>query len=277
MSAAGVVDGMPHNEYLKHPALSVSGMKMLLPPGCPALFRYYQDHPRPSKRAYDFGHVVHSLVLNDGPQIVPIDADDWRTKDARAQRDEAYAAGHVPILHHEYAEAEACAASVKANLDAGPLFDSGRAEVSLIWDDEQTGVKMRGRLDWIRTDPKYPRVVGVDLKTAASADPETFARTAASYGYAQQQAQYEDAISATGLSDDPEFLFVVVEKSPPYLVSVIKLDPEAVRTARAMNRKAALIYKRCMETNTWPGYGPGVSTVSLPMWWMMQNEEQMVI
>jgi hypothetical protein len=235
------------------------------------------DHPRPSKRAYDFGHVVHGLVLGDGPQIVPIDADDWRTKDARAQRDEAYAAGQVPILASEYAEAAACAASVKAHLLAGPLFDDGRAEVSLFWDDEQTGVKMRGRLDWIRDSPKYPRVVGVDLKTAASADPETFARTAASYGYAQQQAQYEDGIVAAGLGDDPEFLFVVVEKSPPYLVSVIELDPESVRIGRAVNRRAALIYKRCIETNTWPGFGPGVSTVSLPMWWQMQNEEQMVI
>lgn len=270
---AGVIDGLPHNEYLQHPALSVSGMRLLLPPSCPALFRYYMDHPRPSKRTYDFGHVVHALVLGDGPQIVPIDADDWRTKDARAQRDEAYAAGQVPVLLSEYTEAEACAASVKADPDAGPLFDTGRAEVSLFWDDEQTGVRMRGRLDWLRDD----LVIGVDLKTAASADPETFARSAANYGYAQQQAQYEDAIRAVGLNDDPEFLFVVVEKSPPYLVSVIELDPEAVRIGRAMNRKAALIYKRCLESNTWPGFGPGVSTVSLPMWWMMQNEEEIVI
>lgn len=269
---AGIVDGLPHNEYLSHPALSVSGMKMLLSPGCPALFRYYMDHPRPSKRAYDFGHVVHALVLGDGPQIVPIDADDWRSKDARAQRDEAYAAGQVPILFSEYAEAEACAASVKAHPVAGLLFDAGRAEVSLFWEDEQTGVRMRGRLDWIR-EKLGQRVVGVDLKTAASADPETFARTAASYGYAQQQAQYEDGIVAAGLDDDPAFLFVVVEKSPPYLVSVIELDPESVRIGRAMNRRAALIYKRCLESNTWPGFGPGVSTVSLPVWWMLQNEE----
>jgi hypothetical protein len=266
--ASGAVEGLPHNDYLKHPALSVSGMKLLLPPNCPALFKYYRENRRPEKRAYDLGHVVHGLVLGDGPEIVRIDAADWRTNAAKAERDEAYAAGKVPILAHEYDEAAACATSVRAHPIAGPLFTDGIAELSLFWDDPDTGVRMRGRLDWLRDNP----VMGVDLKTAASADPETFGRSAASYGYAQQQAMYEDAIRANGLDDNPEFRFVVVEKHPPYLVSVIELDPEAVRVGRALNRRAALIYKRCLESDEWPGYDD-TAPVILPYWWMAQNEE----
>jgi hypothetical protein len=269
----GIVENLPHETYLHEPALSVSGMRMLLPPNCPALFRHYQDNRRPSKRAYDFGHVVHGLVLGDGPEIVRIDAADWRTKAAKDERDEAYSVGKVPILSHEYDEAAECAASVLAHTDAGPLFTAGRAEVSLFWTDPETDVKMRGRLDWLREEPGQ-RVMGVDLKTSVTADPESFGRSAANYGYAQQQAMYEDAIRATGLHDDPEFRFVVVEKSAPYLVSVIELDPEAVRIGRSMNQKAALIYKRCMETGEWPGYADN-GPVLLPFWWMSQNEEEM--
>jgi hypothetical protein len=272
MSTAGVVDGMPHNEYLNHPALSVSGMKMLLPPGCPALFRYYQDHPRPSKRAYDFGHVVHSLVLDDGPQIVPIDADDWRTKDARAQRDEAYAAGQVPILAHEYTEAETCAASVKAHPLAGSLLRQGEAEKSLFWEDKETGVRLRGRLDWLTTRPGG-RVIAVDLKTAANADNDSFSKTAAAYGYHRQAVHYLEALMACGIADDPSFVFVVVEKEPPYLVNVIQLDADAERIGRQQIRQAINTYKQCIDTNTWPGYSSGVELVGLPVYYQRQNED----
>jgi hypothetical protein len=271
MTAGTVADGMPHNEYLNHPALSVSGMKMLLPPGCPALFRYYQDHPRPSKRAYDFGHVVHGLVLGDGPQIVPIDADDWRTKDARAQRDEAYAAGQVPILHSEYTEADACAASVLAHPAAAKLFREGVAEKSLFWEDKETGVRLRGRLDWINTRLG----LAVDLKTAVSADNDAFSRVAAAYGYHRQAVHYLEGLIRCGIADTPAFVFVVVEKTPPYLVNVIQLDAEAERIGRKQIREAIDIYKRCVDTDTWPGYSTGVELVGLPIYYQRQHEEEM--
>lgn len=272
MTAPGVVDGLPHNEYLSHPALSVSGMKMLLPPGCPALFKYYQDHPRPSKRAYDFGHVVHSLVLGDGPQIVPIDADDWRTKDARAQRDEAYAAGQVPILHSEYTEAEACAASVLAHPVAAGLFRQGEAEKSLFWEDKETGVRLRGRLDWLSNRPGK-RTIAVDLKTAVSADVDSFSKTAAAYGYHRQAVHYLEGLIRCGIADEPAFVFAVVEKDPPYLVNVIQLDAEAERIGRAQIRKAITTYKQCIDTDTWPGYSAGVELVGLPVYYQRQNED----
>jgi hypothetical protein len=264
---AAAIEGIPHETYLHNPALSVSGMKLLLPPNCPALFKYYRENRRPEKRAYDFGHVVHGLVLGDGPEIVRIDAADWRTKAAKDTRDEAYAAGKVPILAHEYDEAVVCAASVKNHEIAGRLFEHGRPEVSLFWKDEDTEVKLRGRLDWLREDG-----FGVDLKTAATPDPESFATSAAKYGYAQQQAMYEDGMKACGMGEDPSFRFVVVGKSAPYLVSVVELDPADVAIGRALNRKAIDLYRLCMERDEWPAY-PVVSQVSLPIWWQRLHDD----
>lgn len=269
-----VIADLPHNEYLAMPALSFSGMKQLLPPSCPALFKYWREHQRPSKTAYDFGHVAHSLVLGAGPEIVAIDADDWRTKDARTQRDEAYTAGQVPVLASDYAAAEALAESVKAHPRAAELLrpGSGKPEVSLFWTDEESGVDIRGRLDWL-PNPSDGRMVVPDFKTAASADPETFAQSAAKYGYAQQAALYIDGLKALGLSDDPVFVFIVAEKSAPYLVSVIELDAEALRIGRGLNRRAIQIYKHCTQTNTWPGYSPDVELISMPVWYQRQHEE----
>ncbi len=74
--APGVYD-IPEGAYFADPALSCSGAKLLLPPSCPALFRYRQDHPE-HKDVFDFGSAAHKMVLGAGPPIALVDAPDWR-------------------------------------------------------------------------------------------------------------------------------------------------------------------------------------------------------
>lgn len=147
----GVYDGIPDEQYhadmVPAGSLSVSGAKRLL--DCPAKFNWERRHGRPNKPEYDFGHVAHNLVLGTGPRIVVVEADNWQTKAARTDRDEAYAAGHVPILAKDYDRAVELAAAVKAHPLAGALLcgDGGRSEQSMFWLDEETGVWCRGRVD----------------------------------------------------------------------------------------------------------------------------------
>jgi hypothetical protein len=58
----------------------------------------------------------------------------------------------------------------------------------------------------------------------------------------------------------------VQEKTPPYLVSVIELGEMALTIGRHEYRKAIDIFARCVETDTWPGYGDDVVTVGAPVW-----------
>ena len=262
-------------EYHRLPALSQSGMKLLLPPSCPALFKHWQENRRPSKPAYDFGHIVHDLVLGGGPEIVTVPFDSWRTKAAQTMRDKAYAEDRVPVLWADFCRAVACASAVLADPLAHSLFSNGRAEVTLSWTDPDTGVAMRGRVDWLR-DKTKGRVYAVDLKTSASAEPKAFAKSAANFGYHQQQANYVDGIKAAGLSDNPGFLFVVVEVEPPHIVSVVELDPTDVELGRDMNARATRIFKACSESGHWPNYTGGeIARVSLPTWYVRQAEAEM--
>lgn len=266
---------IPHAEYLSMPALSVSGMKQLLPPSCPAVFRYWRDHKKPSKPAFDFGHLVHYLVLEEGPLFVSIPFDSYRTKAAQKMRDDAYAADTVPVLWEDLGRAMTCAAAVLADPVAASLLSRGRPEVTLTWTDQATGVPMRARVDWLR-DQARGRLWAIDLKTAVSADPQTFARHAADFGYHRQQAQYEDGLKACGLSTNPGFLFIVVEVDPPHLVSVISLKADAVALGRDQNAKAARIYKACMESGQWPSYTGGeVAEIELPSWYVRNAEKEL--
>jgi hypothetical protein len=268
-----VIPNLDHAEYLSMPALSVSGMKQILE--APAIFKYWRDHKRPSKPAFDFGHLVHYLVLEEGPVFVSIPFDSYRTKAAQKMRDDAYAADLVPVLWADLGRAMACATAVLSDRVAASLLSHGRPEVTLTWTDPATGVPMRSRVDWLRDQAKG-RLWCVDLKTAASAEPKTFARHAADFGYHCQQAMYEDGIKATGLSTNPGFLFVVVEVEPPHLVSVISLQADAVALGREQNAKAARIYKACVESGQWPNYTGGeVAEVGLPNWYVRNAEDEL--
>lgn len=245
-------------------SLSFSGAKLLLPPSCPAKFRERMDNPPKPKPEYTFGHAAHRLILGKGAEIIEVDAPDWRSKAAREIRDQA-CNGIAPMLTHELEKARAMVAAVRAHPTAGPLFDhGGDAEPSLYADDPETGIRLRGRTDWITT--LDGQLLIVDFKTSDTADPLQFARKGAGYLYHGQHAWYTDLVKAVGLSDSPRFVDVVVEKTAPYVVTVVEFDAESVIEGRRLNRMAIDIYARCIETNEWPDYGPGVHTISVPIW-----------
>lgn len=256
MMKAGVHD-MPEAEYHADPSLSSSGARLLLK--APALFRYRQDHPVHSD-AFDFGTVAHKMVLHNGPEVEVIEADDWKLKATREQRDAARAEGKVPILAKDYAKAQAMAAEVHNHAEAGPLLSSGAAERSLFWQDGHTGLQRRARLDWMSEGDGFVTVV--DYKTTRSASPGGIAKSVHEYGYHQQHDWYVDGVKAL-LSPEVEFKFIFQEKEPPYLVTVVQLDEPAVEWGHILNRKAIDIYQRCLMADDWPGYADKTLTISL--------------
>jgi PDDEXK-like domain of unknown function (DUF3799) len=260
-----------HRDPVPGGSLSSSGARKLLPPSCPAKFKWERDHPQAHKKEFDIGHAVHKLVLGDGPEVIVVDAGDWKTAKARDERDEAYALGQVPLLEHQYLEVLAMVRSLRQHPVADALFahERGRPEQSLFWVDKQTGVWRRARLDWL-PDPDTGRMIAGDLKTGHDASPEGIEKAVRQHGYHQQGAWYLDGIEALDLAPDPAFVFVFVEKSPPYLVTVAEVDAMALRIARDLNRQALELFRDCTESGVWPGYSDKVIPVRLPAW--MENE-----
>ena len=262
---------LDETEYHAHPALSSSGARKLLPPSCPAVFDWERRNPPPGKSVFDIGSAAHKLVLGAGMDIRVVDAKDWRTKAAQAERDEARAAGEIPVLTHEYELVRGMADALALHPVASQLLlGEGTSEVSIFWRDDRSGVPCRARIDRL-TQNVMDDPVAVDYKTCQSADPRALTRSVASYGYHQQHAWYVDGIKAVGRADDPGFLFVFQEKSPPYPVTVVALDADAVRAGEARNRRARSIFARCTQTDEWPGHTDQVVRLSMPAW---ANEEE---
>lgn len=274
VDSEGVYADIPDHVYHSDKnSLSSSGARKLLPPSCPAIFRWEQDHPPAPKDEYDMGHAVHTMILGVGAPIARIDVESWTTKAAREQRDAARSDGKVPLKAADYDAAAAMAASVRRHPVAAALFRNGVAEHSIYWRDPETDVMLRARPDWMPHTTPGGRLILVDYKTTTSANPTKFAKSAADYGYHQQAEWYRDGAAASGLSEDPAFVFVVQEKSPPYLVSVVELDNDALMLGRRLNRRAIDIYAECSAANHWPTWGDDVHLVSLPAWAFYQHAE----
>ena len=261
---AGISDVDYHGDRT---TLSSTGARKLL--ACPARFRWDRDNEQPTSKAFEFGKLAHRLVLGEGSPIQVVDAENWMTKAAKELRDIARGNGVTPVLRADYDQARSLRDSVMAHPIAAAIFADGIAERSGYWRDEPTDIGLKFRPDWL-TD-FLGRPTCVDLKTTISADPDDFARSVAKYGYHAQAAWYLDGLAANGIND-AAFLFVAVEKTPPYPVAVIELDDEALAEGRRLNRRAIDLYARCTDTGIWPAYGDDITLISLPMWALPELE-----
>jgi len=166
------------------------------------------------------------------------------------------------------------ASALRTHPLAAALFDPERGdpEVSLFWRDARAEIELRARLDWMPHTDGGRLLVG-DYKTADSAAPRKFARSAADFGYPQQDDFYRAGIRALDLAEDVAFLFVVQAKTAPYLVSVNEIHPSDLRAAHLKNREAIDLYAACLKANEWPAYD-GVNLIELPAWYRRHNEEE---
>lgn len=272
----GIVHDLDEATYHAHGALSSTEARMLL--RTPAEYRWKKDNPpliEPSAK-FDIGSAVHSKVLGTGYEIVEVEADNWMSKAAKEAREQARAEGKVALLTKELGPIDAAAEAVLAHPGARQLFSQpGDAEVSVFATDLETGVDVRGRFDFLPTDFTLgaPSRVAVDLKTTRDASPRGFTRSIADFGYDIQRAWYLDALHRiTG--EDAEFVFVAVEKEPPYLVAVHQLPTIWAEMGVTKARKARQVYAECMASGEWPGYGNEVFLLSPPTWLIYQHEEE---
>jgi len=260
--APGIYPGITNRDYHADPALGSTSLKTLAT-RTPAHYQHDKAHPK-SSDAFDFGTAVHSLILEGDESGVGVwNFPAWTTKAAREAREESRAAGKIPMLEKDWQQVEAIRDAVMAHPVARELFTGHLAEQSVFWDEDGLMLKCR-------PDAWQPGLL-IDLKTTLDADPNEFGKTAAKFGYHQSAAHYIDGVKAATGEELP-FRFVLVEKTAPYLVSVVELDEEAVNIGRALNDRAKRIYRECVETNTWPGY-PTAEPVSLPLWAIYKSED----
>lgn len=216
---------------------------------------------REEEHHFDIGTAAHALLLEGRNAVSVIEAPDWRTKDAKTCREQARAEGRIPLLGKHWDEVEAMVKAAREQLADHPtLLTDGHAEQTLVWDED--GVTCRARLDWLRNDLTAIH----DYKTATDAHHERWSkRSLFNHGYDLKCAFYLRGLErVTGAH--AQWLWIVQEKTPPYVISVVKPGADVLTAGAAKVEFAINRWRECMRTGVWPGYSASIYEAELPAW-----------
>lgn len=234
--------------------------------------------PREHKAAFDLGHAVHALILEGGEAfrervaIRPKEFRDYRSKDARAWRDEQQANGLTVLTHDEAELVKFVAKRVMAEgsasrslLEMSPSRDD--REVTYIWNDDEYDVPCKCRWDLLASDEHG--TIGVDLKTTRDAYADDFVRGVVRYGYDLAAAHYREGFRAIEGRDIDAFVIIAVEVEQPYGVAVYQLNEEWLDLG-AHKRDLALEvwaewFHSGMPTDV-PVYSNHIQQLEMPRW-----------
>ena len=251
------------------PALTNSGIRTLLS-SCPAKFAF--GHPaigqspeeQTDSAARRRGNLVHRLALGKGSEYAISPHDAFRSKEAKAWRDETIEAGLMPVKQDEFEQAEAMAAIIREAIETETRGHPYQTEVVIAWRHGQFGFWCRGMVDvWC------PALnLALDVKTCADASDRAIERAFAN-GYAGQAAWYQDGLEAISESNErPSFGFLFVESDPPHLYRFAECSEGFRHGASIANERGAAIFAQCLKAGKWPGYEP--LKAQPPSWWLSQ-------
>jgi hypothetical protein len=259
LAGMGLIEGLPSDAYHSMPGVSKSGLDRLAV--SPAHYVAYLNEPREETPALRFGRVFHSFILEpDTCRIAAWTGGNRSTRAGKAEWEEFQQAnaGAEVVSADEFLVLHGMRDAVYAHPRAKQLLSiAGRAELSKWAYEPQSGELCR-----VRPDRLLDMGLALDLKSAKDASPRGFAKACAERRYHVQAAFYPDML---GL-DDKAFLFVAVEKEPPYAVAVYELEPEAVEFGRYLYQRDLMRLAECKISKAWPAYSDEIKTLSLPAW-----------
>lgn len=246
-----LLDKSPLHCWAKHPRLGAQGQKKVTP-------------------AMDFGSGAHSLALGKGADIVTVDADDWKTKAARAERDAIREQGKTPMLLGTFEDANQTVGAMFARLKEFNLYDrfqAAKSEVVLLW-DEGDNCSCRVMADKLLIDEEKGTAEFFDIKFTESAQPKWLPKHFADMGYGLQDQWYIHGLEQVlpKYSGRMSFTFILQETDFPYVMVPVRLGGEFRGASISKVMRAVQTWSKCMETNRWPGYTQEIIELEAPPW-----------
>ena len=265
---------MAFEDYLKIEAMNCSTLKKIAQSPLHAKYEN-TNHSEPSK-AFVIGDAFHGLVLE--PHRFDAEYVKGLERARRSQADkEAWAElpeappGAPPLDVEDWEHVHAMRDSLASHPVAAEIMaGQGENELTMIWEDERTGTLCKGRADRLTT--YQGDAVIADLKSCRFASPEDWGKSSARFLYHCQAAWY--LAGANQLAPmERRFLFLCVEKTPPYGVTVQELDAEAVAAGEKMNRIFLARWLKCLDNGIFTAYPEGIISYGLPGWALAEADK----
>ena len=261
---------MSNEEYHAHSALGSSdARKLMISP------LHFKGREEPSVRPsyFTFGSAVHAGYLEPDKfeheyRVKPQEVDG---KGPRTSYYKEWMATQPPcewLSPEDYDKALRCVEAALSHPISTELFAGEPiTEGSLFFN--KWGCECKARPDLVSVTSDGVDVV--DLKTTMDASPAGFAKSVGNLGYHVQEWFYRQAMALNGMEVN-RFIFLLVEKQPPFATAAYTIRPSHVQQAHDLVRKALDSYREANETGVWGGYPSAVQTIDVPRWALPESE-----
>lgn len=180
----------------------------------------------------------------------------WRAFDDEAE-------GRLMLTDVQIEKIARMSENIKQSPEAVAALTGGMTEISMIWQDEITGV-------WVKSRPDVLPDNGFD-----AADLKTFAPRVTDLKRAVQQAVTQNAyhmqmaLAAMGAEavfgmTTKEFILIFAQSTEPHCVIPVRLDEESLYIGTFLCRKAINTFADCLAREEWPGPVTGILDYTIP-------------
>lgn len=255
-----LIDKTPLDAYLQHPKLGM----------------YEIEEEKEDESKFDLGSAAHAYLLEGVNKMAVCKHDDWRTKEAKADKKAAREDGKYPLLQSQYDNvihmAGAAKEYIKRNKDFKYSLQDGMAEQVIIC-DEDTPFPRRGRLDWLSND--FTQIL--DYKTTKiGLRYDLLIRQIENMFYDVQNCFYIDLVKELKKTKRPiRFTFLFQNEKPPYLCQMVSLSEAMLFTGREKMNYAKNLWEYCLSNNSWPGYVDRILCLEPSSWAQAKWDERM--
>lgn len=247
-------DALYRSDPCEAPSLNQSTAKVLLNE---SPWHAWKQHPRLGgcgqvpTRAMDKGTVIHALLLGQSlDNLHVIDAKDYRKDAAKLERDDAKAAGKVPMLQREMGALTEAVPVIRDRLHRLGYDFQGDSEVTMVWSID--GTQHRCRADHLEESDGWI----LDLKSTADANPQSLDRLIVAQDYHLQAAAEIEALETLrpDLQGRVRFVDVFFELEYPYWCVDIEHTESMLELGRHRWERARRIWQQCLDSGAWNGY-----------------------
>jgi len=229
----------------------------------------------PTKSQLD-GRMWHAAIMGEAHDVVRVDADNFKMKDAREARDEALAEGKIPVAAPVFDSLAPAVDRIHEELRRYGIDITGATAIEelLEWSEYATGgveVLCSGYLD-VRWNFAIR-----DLKTGPSCTSvsQAMRQTADSHSLLQEPAYRRAVAQKHGVDfERTAFEYLFIQTQEPFCITPVPVSGQFRAAAEMRWQRAVDLWAECLSNGTdrhhWPGPQPYNAShrqsIDVPQW-----------
>jgi hypothetical protein len=261
-------------DYASIDAVNFSTLKFMAK--SPLHYRCALESPKPATTPMRLGTAAHTAVLEpvrftaDYAVFEPEEGKSPRRGTKAWEAFESANDGKELLKQKEFDAAMRMRDAVRGNPEAMRYLRRIDPEVTLVWQDQETGVLLKCRLDGISHSVED---VITELKTARDVSPWGFQSAYAKMQYHVQAAMQCDGLQAV-LGRAVYHKCIAVENAEPHDVVVYDVIGEPLELGTETYRDWLKKLVECRRNNEWPGASAGAEvSLRLPAWAAAEQDD----